>query len=194
MSSVDNIIEQYHNHGLHTERRLIDAHFVGTDAEDTVNVARAMRNIHILESISDEPITIYLNTEGGDEQCYQALIDTITGSMCEITIVGIGNVQSMGAVVLQAGDVRKMTEGALLMLHYGSMPLPDSSVELHQVNIDEFNRYSRYMEDILLSRIRKRIPKFSRAKLRNKLRTDWILTAAEALEYGLIDSIERKRK
>lgn len=187
-------IELYHDHGVLVDSRIIDVHYSDTELEHIETSARAMRNLHILESVSNEDITMYVNSTGGDEQVHHTLFDAIVASPCHVTTVGIGNVQSMGSIVLMAGDTVKMTEGAVMMLHYGSMEVPDAPIELIEANAAEFRRYCIWMENLYLNRIRKKHTKFPRSKLQKMLKTDCILPAEHALELGLIDEIERKRK
>lgn len=67
-----------------------------------------------------EPVTIYLQTPGGDTQSMYEFYDVVTSSPCEVTIIGHGQVCSAGVLMLVCGDVRYVMENCVLMSHEAS--------------------------------------------------------------------------
>ncbi len=66
---------------------------------------------------SEEPITIWLNTPGGDEEGMLVFYDLVTTSKVPITIVGSGSICSAGVLMLACGHKRLVTENCTLMSH-----------------------------------------------------------------------------
>jgi len=67
-----------------------------------------------------KPITIYLNTPGGsvfDGNALGATIDELRRAGHRVTIVGLGTVLSMGAILLQYADERVLAKDAVFMIH-----------------------------------------------------------------------------
>lgn len=149
---------------------------------------RAIKNLYILDSLAEQPITIILNSPGGDTSHGFAIFDAIRGCHNFVRIVGMGYVMSMGSIIMQAGDDRIMTPHAKMMLHYGNLAI--DGVVKDVINwVEAEKKEMKLVEDIYLEKIKAKIPKFSRAALQNKIRHDCILSATEALNLGLIDRI-----
>ena len=77
--------------------------------------------LRYLEAQSHEPITIWIDTPGGDEVSMFAFYDAVTGSPCEVTTVGSGEICSAGVLMLACGSPghRLVTENCVLMSHEG---------------------------------------------------------------------------
>lgn len=136
---------------------------------------------------SRRDIEIQINTHGGSIFAGFALIDFIRSLSKRghrVTAVVWGMAASMGAVILQAADVRVMGENAFLLLHEGSMFAGGDYGHVE----DEF---------ILMQKLQERIVELltergdiSKATIkRNWRRKDWWMTASEALKHGLVDEI-----
>ncbi len=133
-------------------------------------------------------VKILLNSLGGDMVAGFHLIDAIRdlrGEGHEVTIKAIGMAASMGAVVLQSGDIRSMGKYATLMLHEGSLAYAGSYGEVQDHIVFMEGMHKRALD--LLSE-RAKIP---RTKIKeNWKRRDWFIDSTEALKLGLIDVIE----
>jgi ATP-dependent Clp protease protease subunit len=75
--------------------------------------------LRYLEHRSHEPITIWLNTPGGEEVAMFTFHDLVAQSPCHITIIGTGEVCSAGVLMLACGHTRLVTESCALMSHRG---------------------------------------------------------------------------
>jgi ATP-dependent protease ClpP protease subunit len=73
-----------------------------------------------LEQASHDPITVWLNTPGGDVPSMFAFYDAVVATPCEVTIIGCGEVISAGVLMLVCGDRRLVTENCVLMSHQGA--------------------------------------------------------------------------
>ncbi len=72
-----------------------------------------------LESISSEPIIIWLNTPGGDVSSMFTFHDLVRASTCQVITIGTGQVCSAGVLMLACGNYRMVTESTTLMSHRG---------------------------------------------------------------------------
>lgn len=163
--------------------------FLGTDIDsDVANIINAQ--LLYLDSISDEDITILVNSPGG--VCYDglAIIDTMNYITPEITTICAGMSASMGAVILSCG-----TKGKRLAL-------PHSRVMIHQ----PLGGASGQATDILIEAEQIKILRTELCQiladnsgqsldkvLQDCERDNW-MTSMQAKEYGLIDDIIRSKK
>lgn len=169
---------------LHIPTRTIS--LIGDITRDSAE--STIKGLHILGSISSDPITIILNSDGGEVNQGLAIMDMIRRQQSHITIDVYGEACSMASIILQAADTRRMAPTARLMMHVGTIAYDN--------HVNVVKRWAKYeakedkiCTDKLLERIREKHPDFSRAKLSKMLEFDTILTADETVEIGLADSI-----
>lgn len=163
--------------------------FLGTAIDaDVANIVNAQ--LLYLDSVSDEDITLLINSPGG--VCYDGLsiIDTMDYIVPEITTICTGMAASMGAVILSCGEKGKR------------FALPHSRVMIHQ----PLGGAEGQCSDILLAAEQIKILKDELCKILadnsgqpfEKVfddcdRDNWMI-AAQAKEYGLIDDIIKSKK
>lgn len=134
-----------------------------------------------------EPITIRLLTPGGDVIAGMALFDYIRLLVAEgheVTVIGIGMVASMGAVLLQAGSTRLVTPSCFLMVHEMSV---EAGGKLSEV-ADEAKLAQR-MQDRILDILTERCTLTRRTIKKRWERKDWWINAQEAVDLGFADAI-----
>lgn len=150
---------------------------------------RVIKAFHILEARSkEEEIHVILNNPGGDEYQGLAIYDAIRMCPCHVTVRVLGHAMSMGSWILQAGDTREVTPGAVLMLHYGSWTFSGHALDFRRWAAEN-DRLIKLMEDTYLERIREKHPRFTRERLHNMIQFDRIIPAQEAVDLGLADKI-----
>lgn len=141
--------------------------------------------IQYLEDNGADEIIVQINSPGGSVAAGLAIYDTLNYSKARIVTVGIGMCASMGAFLLSAGSrgYRKATENCEILIH---QPIGGASGQASDVIIA-----ARHIE-----RIRKRLNQILSDNTGKPLRTiqhdtdrDNIMTAREALAYGLIDEV-----
>lgn len=187
----DEILDVYGR--LHRTRTifLTSANFDNEGTElgvDTVMAEKFLKNLHILESYSADPVTIIMNNIGGDEYHGMAIYDAIQLSKCHITIKVFGHAMSMGSIILQAADTRLISPHSMVMLHYGEMHIGGHSAGVIR-NAKEIERFNRFMEEMYLERIREKNPKYSLKQLRSAMAHDLFLTAEQSIKLGLADGV-----
>lgn len=185
--------DHFHDYGIHIPTRTI---YIGSEGSengdengvDYLMAERAVKNLYLLDSASNEPITVILNTLGGDVIHGMSIYDAIKESKSHVTIKATGYVMSMGSLILQSGDSRLLSPSALVMVHHGT-EAQEGHVKKVRSWVDFGRRHDKVLNQIYLDKIREKHPNFSLAKLDKLLDFDTILFASEAVELGLADGI-----
>lgn len=192
-------IELFHGYNLFVPTRTI---YIGSESSSDIMIEHGeesgvdhslsekfIKNLLILESISEEQIHVIINNPGGDYYHGMAIYDSIKNSKCHITITVYGHAMSMASIILQAADVRIISPSSRLMIHYGSMGASPTHSKIFDKWSEENKKINYQMEDIYLAKIREKHPGFPINKLRKMLNFDSILSAKEAVEFGLADEV-----
>ncbi len=160
--------------------------FLGTPISDDIANA-VMAQLLCLQSMDPErPISMYINSPGGSFTALTAIYDTMQYIKPDVSTVCLGQAASAAAVLLAAGTKGKR------------FALPNSRILIHQpateggygqgsdleIQAREILRIRSLMEQMLADDTGQSVEQISRDIERDKY-----LTAAEALEYGLIDEI-----
>lgn len=149
----------------------------------------------------DGPVTIMLNSPGGDVWTGMAIVDLIKLHPYPVTIIVNGMAASMACVLLQAATHRIATRNAVLMHHVGSMGVEEGHFK-NVKKLMEFNeKFSSRADQMMLDRVNEKRRKNFEAgdKECEKPRTmawwkeydtfDRWMTTEQAIEIGLLDSI-----
>ena len=170
------------------EERII---FLGTPISDEVANA-VMAQLLSLESMNpDQYISIYINSPGGSFTALTAIYDTMRFIKPDVQTVCLGQAASAAAILLAAG-----TKGKRLAL-------PNSRILIHQpytegtfgqtsdieIQANEILRMRELLETMISEHSGRDIEQVS-----SDIERDKILTAQQAVEYGLIDAILESRK
>lgn len=156
------------------------------DGINSISTEKLYKHLSVLSTISSDPITIILNTAGGETSQGMAMYDIIKSCKCKVIIKVVGDAHSMGSVILQAADERIMTKNSTMLLHYGQTSIDAESDNFKRWQ-QEYERLEKVMELILLKKMRGKVTK---KQLREMMKFDTILDATKALKFGLIDRIE----
>jgi ATP-dependent Clp protease, protease subunit len=170
------------------EERII---FLGTPIGDDVANA-VMAQLICLESMDpDRDIEIYINSPGGSFTALTAIYDTMQFIKPDVRTVCMGQAASAAAVLLGAGTKGKR------------FALPNSRILIHQpytegtygqasdieITANEILRMRALLEEMIARHSNKTVE-----QVRRDIERDKILTAEEAVEYGLVDSVIESRK
>lgn len=188
-------IDKFHDYSLYIPGRVIymgsehvnDDDFSESGVEATM-AERQIKNLHILDIASDEPITIIMNNPGGDVNHGLAIYDAIRACRSHIIIKVFGHAMSMGSIILQAADERIMSENSSQMIHYGEFAVEKHAKTGYKI-VDEFKRVDKWMEKMYLEKIKEKQPHFTLARLQRMLDHDTFLSAKESVELGLADKV-----
>lgn len=187
-------IDKWHDSGIYIPTRHI---FIGSESYDLEHgesgcdglmAERAVKNLHILESINKEPITILMNNIGGDEYHGFAIYDAIRLCESHVTVKILGHAMSMGSIILQAADSREMAPTSRQMIHYGTWGIHDHA-KTSQKWAKEGEKIDKWMEQMYLEKIKEKNPHYTLARLQRALDHDTFLTAEESVALGLADKV-----
>ncbi|MFI3267676.1 MAG: ATP-dependent Clp protease proteolytic subunit [Rikenellaceae bacterium] len=200
---VDSLMSSYINPTIVEERQLNVAQmdvfsrlmmdrilFLGCPINDDVaNVIQAQ--LLFLESTeSDKDIRIYINSPGGSVTAGLGIYDTMQLISCDVSTICTGLAASMGAVLLTAGaeGKRLALPHSRIMIH---QPLGGAQGQASDIEITAKQIMKTKQE---LYEIMSEHSGVSVEKIEKDADRDYWLTSSEAVEYGLIDEVLRKRK
>ena len=164
--------------------------FLGTEIDDTVANVSIAQLLYLSSQDPESPITMYLNTPGGSVYDGLAIYDTMQYISNEVQTVCTGLAASMGSVLLCAGEKGKR------------FALPHSRIMIHQplggahghasdieITAKEILKLKGELYQIIADHSGKTLKQIEK----DADRDHW-LTAKEAVEYGMIDSIFNIKK
>ena len=168
--------------------RLRDIYLIGDIDKDSAKAA--IERLRELANDSRRPITMYINSAGGNVTDGLALHDAIrllVRSGVEVTIIVQGMAYSMGAVVLQAASPgrRLAFPHSWIMIHEPAKWAGWQSTTAAAQHLDRLKQMQSQIYRILADRSGKPL----RQIIRDTKRTDFYLDAMRAKEYGLIDGV-----
>ena len=169
------------------EERII---FLGQGIDDTV-ANDVMAQLLTLESMDpDRDIMMYINSPGGSFTALTAIYDTMQFVRPDVMTVCLGQAASAAAILLAGGapGKRMALEHARVLIH---QPYSEGGGQASDIEIQaaEIMRMRSLLEVMLSKHSKKSVEEVSRDIERDK-----ILTAAEAVEYGIIDQVLASRK
>lgn len=168
--------------------RLRDVYLIGDIEKDSARIV--IERLRELASDSRRPITLYMNSAGGNVTDGLALHDAIRHLVAvgiEITVVVQGMAYSMGSVVLQAASPgrRLAFPHSWIMIHEPAKWAGWQSTTAAAQHLERLKQMQTQIYRILAERSGKPL----RQIIRDTKRTDLYLDAHRAREYGLIDDV-----
>jgi len=168
--------------------RLRDIYLIGDIDKDSARAS--IERLRELANDSRRPITLYINSAGGNVTDGLALHDAIrllVGTGIEVTIIVQGMAYSMGSVVLQAAspERRLAFPHSWIMIHEPAKWAGWQSTTAAAQHLDRLKQMQSQIYRILADRSGKPL----RQIIRDTKRTDFYLDAVRARDYGLIDAV-----
>lgn len=188
-----NILSDIGGMPLDIFQRLLDDRIIFLNDEidnDISNIIKAQ--LLYLDSESDEDISIYIDSPGGSVYSGLGLLDVMDYISSDIVTVNTGLAASMAAVVLCSGTKgkRKSLKRSRTMIHqpltYGGWMQQASDME---IEAKEVNHLKKELYEIISDKTGQPYDKVYKDGDR-----DYWMGAKEALKYGMIDEIVKKRK
>jgi ATP-dependent Clp protease protease subunit len=170
------------------EERII---FLGTPISDDVANA-VMSQLMCLESMDpDRDIEIYINSPGGSFTALTAIYDTMQYVRPDVRTVCMGQAASAAAVLLAAGAPGKRIAlpNARVLIHQPYAEAGYGQASDLEIQANEILRMRALLEEMLARHSNRNLE-----QVREDIERDKILTAREAVEYGLVDSVIESRK
>lgn len=166
---------------MNLENRIV--HIVG-EINDTLAASVIAQLLH-LESLGDEPISIYINSPGGSVTAGMAIYDTMRYIKPQVYTICVGIAASMGAVLLSGGEKghRNMLSHSEVMIHQPSGGISGQASDIILVS-DHIRKTRETLNKVLAVNCGKELEKVALDTER-----DYWMNAKEALEYGIVDNI-----
>lgn len=167
--------------------------FLGEDVNDT-SASLIIAQLLFLESTDpDKDIQLYINSPGGSVTAGWAVYDTMQYIKCDVSTICLGLAASFGAFLLAGGT------------HGKRMALPNSQIMIHQPAMhgngiqgpaSDIKIMSDYMQKSRqrLNQVLAANTGHSEEEIERDTERDHFMSAQEALEYGMIDSILTRRQ
>ncbi len=159
--------------------------FLGTPIDDMVANLIVAQMLLLDSENSEKDIMLYINSPGGSVTAGFAIYDTMQHIRADVSTICLGQAASMGAFLLSSGAKGKR------------LALPHSRVLIHQplggaqgqatdieIQANEIIRIKKSLNSILASNTGQPLKKIEKDTDR-----DYIMTADEAVEYGMIDKV-----
>ncbi len=170
------------------EERII---FLGSQVDDTA-ANDIMAQLLVLEGLDpDRDITMYINSPGGSFTSLMAIYDTMQYVRPDVQTVCLGQAASAAAVLLAAGapGKRAALPNARVLIHQPATQGIQGQVSDLEIQAAEIERMRTLMEETLARHSGR-----TAEQVRKDTDRDKILTAQEAVEYGIIDQVFDYRK
>jgi ATP-dependent Clp protease protease subunit len=163
--------------------------FIGTPIDDHVANLVTAQLLFLAAEDPEKDISLYINSPGGSITAGMAIYDTMQFVKPDVVSICIGQAASIAAVLLAAGAPKKRfcLPNARVLIHQPWI----SSVSGQATDIDitakEILRMRAVLAQILSKHTGQPIEKIDRDTER-----DFIMTAQQAKEYGIVDEIIAK--
>ena len=170
------------------EERII---FLGTQVDDS-SANDIMAQLLVLEGQDpDRDITMYINSPGGSFTSLMAIYDTMQYVRPDVQTVCLGQAASAAAVLLAAGapGKRAALPNARVLIHQPATGGVQGQVSDLEIQAQEIERMRKLMEETLARHTGR-----PAEQIRLDTDRDKILTASEAMHYGIIDQVFDYRK
>lgn len=163
--------------------------FLNGEVNDTLSALVCAQLLFLEGENPNKPIQLYINSPGGVVTSGFAMYDTIQYVRAPVHTLCVGTARSMGSFLLMAGEPGERTA------------LPNASIHIHQplggfqgqasdiqIHAEETLKTKRRLTRLYADHCRRSYEEFEQAMDRDRF-----MTAAEALEWGLIDRIIKER-
>ena len=159
--------------------------FISGEVDDEMANAVCAQLLFLQSQDAKKEISVYINSPGGSVTAGLAIYDTMQFVKCPVATYCIGQVASMGAVLLTAGAKgrRFSLPNARIMIHqpWGGAEGKASDIE---ITAREILRLKGMLNGILAKHSGRDVKDVERDTDR-----DHFMSAAEAVEWGLIDKV-----
>lgn len=160
--------------------------FLGRQIDDDMANLIVAQLLHLESEDPDKPISLYINSPGGSTDAMFAIYDTMQHIKPGVDTTCIGMAASAAALILAGGEAgsRSMLPHGRVMIHQphvGGIGGQASDIEIHAA---EILRQRELANAVLARHTGQDIERIRRDTDRDR----W-LTAEEAVEYGLVDTV-----
>jgi ATP-dependent Clp protease, protease subunit len=164
--------------------------FLGTPIDDAVSNLLVAQLLHLESEDPDKDISIYVNSPGGELTGLFAIYDTMQFIKPDIQTICVGQAASAAAVILGAGahGKRFALPHARILIHQPHGGASGQAIDI-EIQAKEITRMRELLDRILAHHTGQTVEKVGHDTDR-----DFIMSAPEAKEYGIIDEVITNRE
>ncbi len=164
--------------------------FLGTPIDDTVSNLMIAQLLHLESDDPDKDINLYINSPGGEITGLFAIYDTMQYIKPDVSTICIGQAASAAAVLLAAGahGKRFVLPHARILIHQPHGGASGQAVDI-EIQAKEIVRMRELLDNILAHHSGQDVEKVARDTDR-----DFIMSALEAKDYGIVDEVISNRE
>ncbi len=164
--------------------------FLGTPIDDTVSNLMIAQLLHLESEDPDKDISIYINSPGGEITGLFAIYDTMQYIKPDVQTICVGQAASAAAVLLAAGTQGKRyaLPHARVLIHQPHGGASGQAVDI-EIQAKEIARMRQTLDELLAHHTGQ-----PTERVRKDTDRDFIMSALEAKEYGMIDEVISNRE
>jgi ATP-dependent Clp protease, protease subunit len=163
--------------------------FLGTPIDDQIANLIVAQLIHLESEDPDKDISLYVNSPGGSVYAGLAVYDTMQYIKPDVQTICVGIAMSMGALLLAGGTEgkRMALPNAKILIHQVSSGFQGQATDI-EIQAREVINIKRRLEEIIAFHSGQGLEKVSK-----DMERDYFMTADEAKDYGIIDTVVTQR-
>ncbi|NJL89638.1 MAG: ATP-dependent Clp protease proteolytic subunit [Coleofasciculaceae cyanobacterium SM2_1_6] len=163
--------------------------FLGQEVTDGIANSLVASMLYLDSDDPTKPIYLYINSPGGSVTAGMAIFDTMQYIKCDVVTICVGLAASMGSFLLAAGTKGKRLAlpHSRIMIHQPSGGTRGQATDI-QIEAKEIMRIRHQLNGIYAKNTGNSIE-----KIEKDMDRDFFMSAEEAKEYGLIDSVIEER-
>lgn len=165
--------------------------FLGTPIDDNVANLVTAQLLFLEAEDPDKDISLYINSPGGSIPAGMAIYDTMQFIRPDVTTICVGQAASMGALLLAAGTPGKRfaLPNSRILIHQPSMSgLAGQATDI-DIHAREILRLRESMNQILARHTGQGIE-----RIQKDVERDYIMTAEQAKDYGIVDQVISRKE
>ena len=165
--------------------------FLGTPIDDSVANLVTAQLLFLEAEDPEKDISLYINSPGGSISAGMAIYDTMQFIRPDVTTICVGQAASMGALLLAAGTPGKRftLPNSRILIHQPSMSgLAGQATDI-DIHAREILRLRESMNQILARHTGQPVE-----KIQKDVERDYIMTAEQAKDYGLVDQVISRKE
>jgi ATP-dependent protease ClpP protease subunit len=138
----------------------------------------------MMDLVRDKPITIKINSIGGNLPDTQAIVTEMEKCQSTILVDIVGMAFSGAAVLALVGDEIQMSKYGLYMLHYPRWETDDAPLKQHKLDVKiTTEHFERLIKGLLIK------TKISIDEFRKQAKDDWYMTPKVCLKKGIVHNV-----
>lgn len=164
--------------------------FLGTPIEDNVANLVMAQLLHLESEEPEKDINIYINSPGGIVTSTLAIYDTMQYVKPDVSTICIGQAASGAAMLLAAGakGKRYALPNSRILIHQPHGGIEGQAVDI-EIHAKEILRTRKMLDEILAKHTGQ-----SLSRVQKDTDRDFIMTAKQGKEYGIVDDVIEKRR